>query len=57
MEKDPKRLKNFYKEYCQVIINRKKPAASGQKGEEVNLHDVLLDLGFLSKRGNPRTSP
>ena len=55
-ENNPKKLRSFYQEYCHAIHSNKRPMTGSKQGEEVDLLDILIDLGFISKQENPYSS-
>ena len=47
---DPRRyIRDFYKEYCEVIKNNMRTT---HNGEEVYLHDILMDMNLLGHEGS-----
>ena len=46
---DPRKyIRDFYKEFCKAIKNNTRTT---HNGEEVYIHDILMDLNLLSHEG------
>ena len=45
-ERDPKRLRDFYRDFCAAVKASKQDTGGG---EEINIHDVLVDLLLLGR--------
>jgi hypothetical protein len=47
-ERDPKKLRDFYRAFCQAVSENRKPLKGTHRVEEVDLHGVLVSLGLIA---------
>jgi hypothetical protein len=50
-ERDPTKLRSFFKEFSEAIRNNKRRDASGL--QNINIHDILQELGMLTSQPAP----
>ena len=46
--RDPRKMKGLYTEFCNII---KQNMRTTHNGEEIFLHDVLMDMNFVGHEG------
>ena len=44
-ERDPAKLRQLYKEFCEAVKNNQRRDSSGK--QELNIHDLLQELGLI----------